>query len=375
MAASVRKWWRQPDQYDWMSGYVASRGLQPFSRILIASVVITLGVVPLVMLFSPSGPQGLADRTVAIIMSVLSLGGASAWLVGWPSRRQSMLFAMGANVGVTVAVVIAGTPATGLLACATFAPIAGYVGLYHSGRLLAATLLNAVFTTVLAGVRIGAAGDTAMAVGHVLGVVIAVLAVPFGSQLLLHLLSLDARMSNTDPLTGLRNRRGYDQSALKLVAAADRPQSQWLAVILVDLDGFKQINDTHGHGYGDAVLVAVADNLRRVSAMNSVVARLGGEEFLVAELIEPGDAEGAEGAAERFRAAVATAPGEVTASVGVASVALTDIGGTAATALTELVGAADAAMYEAKRAGGNQIRWSQTSAITSSTTATNGNAP
>jgi diguanylate cyclase (GGDEF)-like protein len=214
-----------------------------------------------------------------------------------------------------------------------------------------------------------------MAVGHVLGVVIAVLAVPFGSQLLLHLLSLDARMSNTDPLTGLRNRRGYDQSALKLVAAADRPQSQWLAVILVDLDGFKQINDTHGHGYGDAVLVAVADNLRRVSAMNSVVARLGGEEFLVAELIEPGDAEGAEGAAERFRAAVATAPGEVTASVGVASVALTDIGGTAATALTELVGAADAAMYEAKRAGGNQIRWSQTSAITSSTTATNGNAP
>jgi diguanylate cyclase (GGDEF)-like protein len=358
-----------------MSGYVASRGLQPFSRILIASVVITLGVVPLVMLFSPSGPQGLADRTVAIIMSVLSLGGASAWLVGWPSRRQSMLFAMGANVGVTVAVVIAGTPATGLLACATFAPNAGYVGLYHSGRLLAATLLNAVFTTVLAGVRIGAAGDTAMAVGHVLGVVIAVLAVPFGSQLLLHLLSLDARMSNTDPLTGLRNRRGYDQSALKLVAAADRPQSQWLAVILVDLDGFKQINDTHGHGYGDAVLVAVADNLRRVSAMNSVVARLGGEEFLVAELIEPGDAEGAEGAAERFRAAVATAPGEVTASVGVASVALTDIGGTAATALTELVGAADAAMNEAKRAGGNQIRWSQTSAITSSTTATNGNAP
>jgi hypothetical protein len=177
MAASVRKWWRQPDQYDWMSGYVASRGLQPFSRILIASVVITLGVVPLVMLFSPSGPQGLADRTVAIIMSVLSLGGASAWLVGWPSRRQSMLFAMGANVGVTVAVVIAGTPATGLLACATFAPIAGYVGLYHSGRLLAATLLNAVFTTVLAGVRIGAAGDTAMAVGHVLGVVIAVLGV------------------------------------------------------------------------------------------------------------------------------------------------------------------------------------------------------
>ncbi|WP_227999559.1 diguanylate cyclase [Mycolicibacterium sp. P1-5] len=369
MAAGARKRWRQPDQYDWMSGYVASRGLQPFSRILIASVVIALGVVPLVMLFSPSGPQGQAHRTAAVLMSILSFGGACTWLVGWPSRRQSMLFAIGANAGVTLACLIAGTPATGLLACVTFAPIAGYVGLYHSGRLLAATLVNAVVTTIIAGVRIAATGDTAMAVGHVLGVLIAVLAVPFGSQLLLHLLSLDARMSNTDPLTGLRNRRGYDQSALKLIAAADGPQSQWLAVILVDLDGFKQINDTHGHGYGDAVLVAVADNLRRASAMNSVVARLGGEEFLVAELIEP---EEAEGAAERFRAAVATAPGEVTASVGVASIPLTDIG---ATAHTELVGAADAAMYEAKRAGGNQIRWSQMSAITNSTTATNGNAP
>ncbi|WP_168214897.1 diguanylate cyclase domain-containing protein [Mycolicibacterium sp. ELW1] len=353
MAAWVRRWWDQPGQYDWLSEYLASRDLLRFSRILIVSVVVVLGVIPLVMLFSPSGPQGEVHRTAAVVMSALSFGGAATWVVGWPSRRQSALFAVGANVGVTLACLIAGTPATGLLACATFAPIAGYVGLYHSGRLLAATLLNAVVTTVLAGARIAAGGDTAMAIGHVLGVLIAVLAVPFGSQLLLHLLSLDARMSNTDPLTGLRNRRGYDESALKLIVAADRAQSQWLAVILVDLDGFKQINDAHGHGYGDVVLVAVADNLRRASAMNSVVARLGGEEFLIAELIEPDDAERT---AERIRKAVATAPGGVTASVGVASIALSDIGSGAIATLSGLVDAADAAMYDAKRAGGNQIR-------------------
>ncbi|WP_319432633.1 GGDEF domain-containing protein [Mycobacterium sp. RTGN5] len=354
MAAWIRRWWHQPDQYDWMSEYLASRHLQRFSRVLIASVVIIFGVVPVVMLFSPSGPQGQIHRTAAIVMSALAFGGACSWLAGWPSRRQSALFAVGANAGVTIACLIAGTPATALLACATFAPIAGFVGLHHSSRLLAATLANAIVTTVFAGVRIAEAGDTAMAVGHVLGMLIAILVVPFGSQLLLHLLSLDARMSDTDSLTGLRNRRGYDQSVLQLIAGADRSQSQWLSVILIDLDGFKRINDTHGHGYGDAVLVAVADNLHRASAMNSVVARLGGEEFLIAELTGPDEPELR---AERLRAAVANTPSEVTASVGVASIALTDIGSTTTTALTKLVDAADAAMYEAKRAGGNQVRY------------------
>ncbi|GAY13792.1 diguanylate cyclase [Mycobacterium sp. shizuoka-1] len=354
MAAWVRQWWHQPDQYDWVSEYLASRQLQRFSRFLIAAVVITLGVVPLVMLFSPSGPQGEVQRTIAIVMSILSFAGAGSWLAGWPSRRLSVLFAVGANAGVTVACVIAGTPATGLLACATFAPIAGYVSLYHSSRLLAVTLVNAIVTIVYAGVRIAAAGDTAMAVGHVVGMLIAVLAVPFGTQLFMHLLSLDARMSDTDPLTGLRNRRGYDQSVLQLVAAADTSQEQWLAVVLVDLDRFKQINDVHGHGFGDTVLLAVADNLIRCSAMDSVVARLGGEEFLVAELTQPGAAVDC---AERLRAAVAEMPYGVTASVGVAAVPITDIDGTAVAAVIKQLGeSADVAMYEAKRAGGNQVR-------------------
>jgi len=355
VAAWVRRWWHQPDQYDWLSDYLAARHLQRLSRLLIASVVVVLGVVPIVMLFSPSGPQGQVHRTVAIVMSALAFGGACSWLAGWPSRRQSALFTVGANAGVTIAVLIAGTPATGLLACATFAPIAGYVGLYHSSKLLAATLLNALVTTVFAGVRIAAAGDTAMAIGHVLGLLIAVLALPFGSQLLLHLLSLDARMSDTDPLTGLRNRRGYDQSALQLVAAADKSQSQWLAVMLVDLDRFKQINDMHGHGYGDTVLLAVADNLIRRSAMDSVVARLGGEEFLIAELTE---SNAPVACAERLREAVAEMPFGVTASVGVAAVPISDIAGTSAVATIKQLGeSADAAMYEAKRAGGNQVRY------------------
>ena len=203
--------------------------------------------------------------------------------------------------------------------------------------------------------RVADDGDVALAAGHVVGVAIAVLAVPFAGQVLLHLLTLDAMMSHTDPLTGLRNRRGYYQWAVQLVGAADKSHERWLAVTMIDLDGFKQINDRHGHGFGDTVLIGVADNLRRASAMNSVVARLGGEEFLIAELTEP--AEPAAGA-EQLREAVASTPGGVTASVGVAALPLAEIDGNAiAATITQLVEAADAAMYEAKRAGGNQVRY------------------
>ncbi|AKK27380.1 diguanylate cyclase [Mycobacterium sp. EPa45] len=354
LAASIRQWWRQPDQYGWLSEYLASRQLQRFARFMIASIVVVLAAVPIVMLFSPSGPQGEVHRAAAMVISLLCAGGAGIWLAGWPSHRQSTLFALGGNVCVTIACLIAGSPLTGLLACTTFAPLAGYVALFHSSRILAATLANAAVATGVAAVRVAGEGDAALAVGHVVGVAIAVLAVPFSGQVLLHFLTLDAMMSHTDPLTGLRNRRGFYQSALRLVAAGDTLSARWLAVVMVDLDGFKQINDTYGHGYGDTVLVAVADNLRRASAMNAVVARPGGEEFLIAELTATDDPSAC---AERCRAAVAATPGGVTASVGVAAIALAEIGGDSiAATLTHLVDAADTAMYEAKRLGGNQIR-------------------
>ena len=101
--------------------------------------------------------------------------------------------------------------------------------------------------------------------------------------------------------------------------------------------------------------------LRRLDALLAVADMQHG--FILSgtgELIEPDDAEGT---AERLRTAVATAGG-VTASVGVATIALTDIGSAATAALTELVHAADAAMYDAKRAGGNQSRHRATTSTT-----------
>lgn len=157
----------------------------------------------------------------------------------------------------------------------------------------------------------------------------------------------------TDDLTGLPNRRSAMAELRRCWAASDR-HKQPMACLLVDVDYFKRINDTHGHDTGDEVLRAVADRLRAAARKNELVCRLGGEEFVV--LCEFTDRAAAETCGERLRAAIEAAPVAfdgfrhgVTVSVGVA-------GRTEATRHPEqLLKAADQAVYRAKQAGRNRV--------------------
>jgi diguanylate cyclase (GGDEF)-like protein len=164
-------------------------------------------------------------------------------------------------------------------------------------------------------------------------------------------------LTRTDPLTGLANRRHFDAvlaAELKRFERYDTP----LALIILDLDHFKQVNDTHGHAAGDAVLQQVARRLRSLTRETDVVARYGGEEMCVVLPCTP--LGGAAQLAERLRTAVADAPvldGEVaipvTASFGVACAQRPAILSAAA-----LVTAADSALYRAKHGGRNRVELS-----------------
>jgi two-component system cell cycle response regulator len=154
-------------------------------------------------------------------------------------------------------------------------------------------------------------------------------------------------MAVTDPLTGLRNRR-YTRRHLEGVL-----RQGGAAVLLLDVDRFKAVNDTHGHAAGDIVLREVAQRLSAHVRASDVVARYGGEEFLV--VMAGASAEEAEVVAERLRAAICASPMDldgrplhVTASVGIAV-------GEAGTAPDMLLGIADAALYRAKGKGRNQV--------------------
>jgi len=134
--------------------------------------------------------------------------------------------------------------------------------------------------------------------------------------------ALVARLSNvarTDPLTGLRNRRGYDELLTVEIARSDRT-GRSLALLVLDIDHFKAVNDRFGHPAGDAVLRKVAAELERSARRMDVPARVGGEEFVV--LLPETDSDGGYLVAERIRHAVRHAfPRErhkVTVTVGVA---------------------------------------------------------
>jgi diguanylate cyclase len=155
----------------------------------------------------------------------------------------------------------------------------------------------------------------------------------------------------TDALTGLPNNRAVQDTAKRMIAQASRTVSP-LAVLLLDLDHFKQINDTHGHGRGDDVLSAVGATLGASLRDSDFVGRYGGEEFVI--LLPATGREEALVAAETIRAAVETitVPGvarPITASIGVA-VMPDDAGESVA-----LLRHADRRLYAAKAKGRNRV--------------------
>ena len=161
----------------------------------------------------------------------------------------------------------------------------------------------------------------------------------------------------TDALTGLFNLRWWRDMTSRLLAQTRRSGGE-LGILLLDLDHFKQVNDSAGHAAGDAVLRAVADGLSRAVREGDYVVRYGGDEFLL--ILPDSGTEGARRVAEAVRVVVAnlSAPTldflSVTASIGVASFP------TDGQSLEEVVHAADEAMYRAKAEGRNRIALSST---------------
>ena len=169
-------------------------------------------------------------------------------------------------------------------------------------------------------------------------------------QLQLQVLAQNLRsQATTDALTGLHNRFKFDQSLAAEVASAARYRTP-LSLALFDVDFFKEVNDTHGHNVGDKVLVQLAAVVAGKSRTTDVIARWGGEEFMM--MLPGSNADMALQAAEKLRAAIALAtfevPGTITCSFGVTEYADGDTP-------ESFVARADRALYQAKLKGRDRV--------------------
>ncbi len=162
------------------------------------------------------------------------------------------------------------------------------------------------------------------------------------------------KLAYADPLTGLPNRRLFNEELRRQLAQASRDDFPF-ALLLIDLDGFKKVNDSLGHDAGDALLVATAARLTQAVRANDRIARMGGDEFAVLTL--GSEHETVDPICRRIVAALAEpmsfngAAVQVSASIGVA---VHPVHGSSPDVLYK---AADVALYEAKRAGRDTWRW------------------
>ena len=157
------------------------------------------------------------------------------------------------------------------------------------------------------------------------------------------------RLAITDPVTGLWNRH-HGRELLEIEAAQTAPEHRPLTVLMIDVDNFKSVNDTYGHQAGDRVLIELAERLVGTVRSTDMVARWGGEEFVILLrecLLSDGVAR-----AEKIRRRIAETPfadaGHITASIGAAE-------RTAAEDLASWLARADDALYRAKRSGRNTV--------------------
>jgi len=163
-------------------------------------------------------------------------------------------------------------------------------------------------------------------------------------------------LASVDALTGFLNRRSLATHGAALLARADRQHA--VALLMIDLDHFKTVNDLHGHVAGDTLLKAVAETIRTILPADALLARVGGDEFACAFLFDPAAPAPVTALAGDLVARLSLpfevegARAYISASIGIAS---HDYGGNGS--IEAMIRRADIAMYAAKKAGKNRLAW------------------
>ncbi|MFD6949801.1 diguanylate cyclase [Nocardiopsis sp. TSRI0078] len=284
----------------------------------------------------------LSGFLTSVVWHAVQGGGIEAGLSGVPDAHESLA----TGTGVLVAV----------LCCAGFTILNTFIVVVAArtsngpGQPLRPMWDREAFTVDAVELCVGV---TVAILAH-LSLFLLVIAVPPVLLLQRSLLYQQLQMAvRTDPKTGLLNAPTWEQEASVEIARAHSSRGR-AAVLIIDIDHFKRVNDNHGHLFGDQVLLGVATTIAQQLRQSDLLGRFGGEEFVV--LLPGSDTTEAWQAAERLRSqvgsmeiAVDEVPVSITISIGVAVI------GDHGNDLVELLTAADLALYRAKETGRNRV--------------------
>jgi diguanylate cyclase (GGDEF)-like protein len=347
----LRQWWDEPGDYLWVVEFYRRRGLIGALRVSNGfGGVITALALACLWFENLAGPHWLS-RAIVLWMFVNAIGWTLFWwFFPWPSARLTAVLFAFADIGIAIATGLHAEPLAALSTTPLFA-MPGVCIVFFFGPRANAGHMAFASVTILAAATWLATSDRPDGVAVALAKALIAWTVTVGIfpfvQFGFWLIRSNSIESLTDPLTELANRRGlanYLDRKLDTLASLSKP----LCVFVIDLDGFKNINDIYGHKIGDTVIARTAEQIRAAVGPSAFVARTGGEEFVVLDQLT---LQAAAGIAESIRAAIeAPETPKATASIGVATGTVETVA-----AFEAIHACADETMYAAKRNGGNRI--------------------
>lgn len=357
MQRTLRRWlvsfpYDDTIQYGSLLGIMGlvRRTVSVCTLLVVASSALALG--------TDAGPSDRWKPFVVAILVLAAIAAGAWWNARWPSEHRSIAFIGAADLAIAAVLLTYTDPLLALAGTCLFSILGIYVSMLHGPRALAAhVLLSAGLACGLALRAVDQGAEQATAASMLLAILTVVVGVPVAVQVAWSTLRHEGMRSLIDPLTGLLNRRGLHSSVLGTLPELDprRPETRVL-VVSVDLDGFKRLNDAHGHEAGDTSLRRIAERLSTRWPHGGRWARIGGEELVLVITADLADVDRIGPAAVDLIHAEDD-PHPVTASVGVAisdRVPRSRRLGDRKAWLDRLVALADDAMYDAKSAGGNR---------------------
>ena len=351
----VERWLAMPDQFDRFTRLLRGNGLLKPARILIGLMVFSLGFTVLGKRLGTASEQ-VSSVPLDLIIGALALIAGLAYPVFTTTRNRSLQFVIASDVSIAVVVLTEADLDQRLLGSLVFGLIGTYIAFFHNMRAQLIHLLFSITVVVAACFGVFTEQPTTFfdTFGRILFAVSVICVIPFLTQIALILLGNDAQGSELDPLTDLLNRRGLARRTAELVRSKSRI-GQSLLVVVIDIDNFKQFNDTFGHDVGDRVIIRTANRLTGWARSDAAIARVGGDEFIVVQIMPLADVGDLISRIHPAMNAPIAEP-RSTSSIGIAihNGIWTDSNAEEA-GIDALHRLADSAMYESKRLGGNHV--------------------